>query len=398
MLEFNNNNGKSNRIYGENSMSVSAKVSELKSKYKQIKENLEVATRKDEKNYYMSLMEIFDYLKDNDIIQDDSIYDGSPPSSDDKEKIIMPTLTPNQRVERRNKRAYLASKIVFVCNVILLVAKIVACAFSRSMAMISSTLDSAIDILSSFITYITNYKIKRLNIYKHPQGKTRMVPLSIIIISVVMAVTNLQIVIQSAQRIINQDDQVLQFSIFALAIAGATIVIKLILFIYCSRIKSPSAEILEQDSRNDTLSNSAVFVGLILSERVWVYSDCVAAILISSYLCYNWISTAVSNLGSIIGKTASPQTLQVYGWVTLLHDPENILYITTVRAYHFGTRYLLEVDIVLREDMVLKKAHDIGESLQQKLEKLPDVERAFVHLDFERDHSPQLEHKLGKIF
>ena len=51
--------------------------------------------------------------------------------------------------------------------------------------------------------------------------------------------------------------------------------------------------------------------------------------------------------------------------------------VDTVRAYHFGERFLVEVDIVLPEDMPLRKTHDIGEALQIKLEALAEVERAF---------------------
>lgn len=48
-----------------------------------------------------------------------------------------------------------------------------------------------------------------------------------------------------------------------------------------------------------------------------------------------------------------------------------------------------QVDIELPEDLPLKEAHAIGESLQIKIEELPEVERAFVHLDFECDHKPE---------
>ena len=51
------------------------------------------------------------------------------------------------------------------------------------------------------------------------------------------------------------------------------------------------------------------------------------------------------------------------------------------------------MDIVLPEEMSLKQSHDIGESLQLKIERLPEVERAFVHLDYETEHSPFSEHK-----
>ena len=50
---------------------------------------------------------------------------------------------------------------------------------------------------------------------------------------------------------------------------------------------------------------------------------------------------------------------------------------------------MVEVDIVLPENMPLKEAHDIGESLQAKLEKVPSVERANVHLDWNSHHQPR---------
>ena len=36
----------------------------------------------------------------------------------------------------------------------------------------------------------------------------------------------------------------------------------------------------------------------------------------------------------------------------------------------------------------LWKAHDISQQLQDKLEELPNVERAFVHVDHETTHAP----------
>ncbi|GKA19343.1 hypothetical protein Tco_0699258 [Tanacetum coccineum] len=46
-----------------------------------------------------------------------------------------------------------------------------------------------------------------------------------------------------------------------------------------------------------------------------------------------------------------------------------------------------------REDMLLNKAHKIGEMLQEKLEQLAEVERAFVHIDFEFSHVTDLNTK-----
>lgn len=95
----------------------------------------------------------------------------------------------------------------------------------------------------------------------------------------------------------------------------------------------------------------------------------------------------------LTGHTADPNFLSKITWICLNHHHE-IIYIDTVRAFHFGNNFLVEVDIVLPEDMSLKEAHNIGESLQQKLEKFKLVERAFVHLDYEIEHNPTEEHKM----
>lgn len=50
--------------------------------------------------------------------------------------------------------------------------------------------------------------------------------------------------------------------------------------------------------------------------------------------------------------------------------------------------YFVEVDIVMDARTPLWKAHDISQQLQDKIEVLPNVERAFVHVDHETTHPP----------
>lgn len=62
-----------------------------------------------------------------------------------------------------------------------------------------------------------------------------------------------------------------------------------------------------------------------------------------------------------------------------------------VRAYHFGNNYLVELEVILPEQMCVREAHDISLALQDKVEALDCVERAFVHVDYApRDYD---EHK-----
>ena len=65
-----------------------------------------------------------------------------------------------------------------------------------------------------------------------------------------------------------------------------------------------------------------------------------------------------------------------------------IVKVDTIRAWHAGVNVWAQVDIVLPPSTPLQLAHDIGESLEIKVEALECVERAFVHLDFEWLHKP----------
>ncbi len=64
------------------------------------------------------------------------------------------------------------------------------------------------------------------------------------------------------------------------------------------------------------------------------------------------------------------------------HHSSLIEKIETVRAFHFGTSFLVEVHIVLPETMLVREAHDIAEGLQQKIERLPEVERVSSRILF----------------
>ena len=53
-----------------------------------------------------------------------------------------------------------------------------------------------------------------------------------------------------------------------------------------------------------------------------------------------------------------------------------------------GPDYYVEIDVVMDANTPLWKAHDLSQSLQDKIEVLPNVGRAFVHVDHETTHYP----------
>ncbi|BHF63893.1 hypothetical protein SprV_0200688800 [Sparganum proliferum] len=291
----------------------------------------------------------------------------------------------------------------FVSNLVLLSSKLVASILSNSLSIISSLMDSVVDLASGFTLWITALQMRKSRPYTYPQGRRRLEPIAVIILSVIMASVSVQIVVQAVQTLYNmavnnQGPPVM--SNVSIGLVASTIVVKIVLLCLCVKFgQGGSIDALKNDQLNDCLSNSVALVFSTLSARIenvpyLKYLDPVGAILIGSYIIYSWWKMGAEQTRNLSGYSASPEFLQKITFICVNHHP-SIERLDTVRAFHFGSNFMVEVDIVLPKDMDLHQAHDIGETLQKKLESMEKVERAFVHLDYEFTHDPLSEHKVA---
>jgi cation diffusion facilitator family transporter len=294
------------------------------------------------------------------------------------------------------KSERMAVHISNATNLVLFVAKVYASYASRSLAVIASTLDSLLDLLSGFILWFTAHAMRTPNKYYYPIGKKRMQPVGIIVFASVMATLGLQILLESGRQLASKTkpDVSSDELKWLIGIMVSVTVAKFILMLYCQRFKNEIVRAYAQDHLFDVITNSVGLVTAVLAIKYYWWIDPTGAITIALYTIGNWARTVMENVKSLIGRTAPPEFIAKLTYLIWNHN-EEIQHIDTVRAYTFGSHYFVEVDIVLPEDMHLNKAHNIGETLQEKLEQLSEVERAFVHIDFEYTHSP--EHKTNKV-
>ena len=62
-----------------------------------------------------------------------------------------------------------------------------------------------------------------------------------------------------------------------------------------------------------------------------------------------------------------------------------------MKAYHSGYNFVTEVDLVLSEDLTFKESRDISSSLQDTIQSLGDVERAYVTSNYEINKPKMVE-------
>ncbi|KAG2675103.1 hypothetical protein I3843_13G149300 [Carya illinoinensis] len=283
-----------------------------------------------------------------------------------------------------------AMQISNYANIVLLAFKLYATIKTGSIAIAASTLDSFLDLMAGGILWFTHLSMKSINIYKYPIGKLRMQPVGIIVFAAVMATLGFQILIQAVEQLVEgkgSEDMSSNQMIWMCIIMISATVVKLALWMYCRNSGNEIVRAYAQDHFFDVITNVVGLVAAVLGDVFYWWIDPVGAILLAVYTVTNWSKTVLENAVSLVGQSAPPEVLQKLTYLVIRHP--QVKRIDTVRAYTFGVLYFVEVDIELPEDLPLKEAHFIGESLQDKIEKLPEVERAFVHLDFECEHKPE---------
>ncbi|XVF23794.1 hypothetical protein REPUB_Repub13aG0069800 [Reevesia pubescens] len=306
------------------------------------------------------------------------------------ERGFIPGMSKEER-EKLARSETLAIRISNIANMVLFAAKVYASVRSGSLSIIASTLDSLLDLLSGFILWFTAFSMSTPNPYQYPIGKKRMQPLGILVFASVMATLGLQIILESVRTMVSDEDEfnlTKEQESWVVGIMLGVTLVKLLLVFYCRTFTNEIVKAYAQDHFFDVITNLIGLVAVLLANYFNDWMDPVGAIILALYTIRTWSMTVLENVNSLVGRSAAPEFLQKLTYLCWNHH-KAIRHIDTVRAYTFGSHYFVEVDIVLPSNMPLQEAHDIGESLQEKLELLPEIERAFVHLDYEFSHKPE---------
>ncbi|ESZ98184.1 hypothetical protein SBOR_1412 [Sclerotinia borealis F-4128] len=280
-------------------------------------------------------------------------------------------------------------------NFFLFIIQVYAAVSTGSLALFATAADAFMDLVSSIVMLITSRIAAKPNITKFPVGRKRVETVGIILFCALMTTVSVELIIESARSLADGPKENDTLKAIPLVCVGVAIFSKAVLFVYCFTLRRyPTCAIFMLDHRNDIVVNS---FGLVMSivgtkyAKVW-FLDPAGAIAIACLILFSWASTAFEHMWLLVGQSAPQEFLNKLVYVAITHDPR-ILKIDTARAYSAGEKYYVEVDIIMKQEETLKVTHDVSQTLQRKLEGLADVERAFVHVDYDDLHDIFEEHK-----
>lgn len=294
--------------------------------------------------------------------------------------------------------ALLVIQISLGVNVVLFASKGYVFLQSHSLAVLASWCDSAVDLVAQgVLTYTARqssfeYRDKA----NYPAGKARLEPIGVMICAILMVMASVEVVRDAVIKLCYGLTST-NLDVFAGSILCVIVSLKIALWWYSAKVaretQSPAVLAVAQDNANDVLSNvSAVIAAYLSTYFAMPYADPVGAILISIYIVFSWLTLGKEQVDMLIGRSADDSFVQSITVIAETSAPGMLL--DKLTAYHFGPKFLVELEMVMPEHTPLRESHDAGISLQHAVERLELVERCFVHIDYAKrevdDHDPNV--------
>ena len=297
---------------------------------------------------------------------------------------LLPENVQDERArDKRNARR--AINVNVIANIFLLAAKGVAALKSSSLSLIASLLDSALDLLCTGIVWVTNrlvaWRLDSLS-RRFPVGRRRLEPLGILVFSIIMVISFLQILQESVKRLLpDGDHSMAHLPALAIGSMAGTVVVKGIIGLGCMRVKTTQVQALVQDCKTDVIFNTLSLLFPLIGKYAGVWwLDPLGAALLSLYIIYDWADTCLSNVLRLCGQAVEDPVQKKLTYLAYRFAPV-VSGFKSITAYHAGDGVWAEFDVLLDEKAHLRKTHDIAETLQYCAEALHEVDRAFVTVD-----------------
>lgn len=274
-----------------------------------------------------------------------------------------------------------ATILAFIGNLFLFVLKLILGIFSGSIAVVSDALHSLMDIIAT-ITLAIGVKIGSEQAdEEHPFGHHRAEPIAGLIIAVIAGILAFEVARESVVKFFVLDREIVgTYAITALVI---TIIIKLIMSWYFRRlskkIHSGSIRALAIDSKNDVLATGAALVGVVIASFGLTYFDSIAGLIVAIFIFKGGYEIGVENIDYLMGKTADEETIKSVRLTAL--QIRGVQALNTLRTHYVGNKIHVEIHIEVDHQMSTGESHEIAEEVEAALENIPEIAKAFVHVD-----------------
>ncbi|MBN1261328.1 MAG: cation transporter [Anaerolineae bacterium] len=281
----------------------------------------------------------------------------------------------------RRQRYTRALVITVAGNVILATGKGIVAYLSGSAALYADAANSVSDVIYSLLMVLGLWVAQQPPDLSHPQGHSRFEPLVGLMVSLAMGFAGFEAARTSIARFMSGGLAVtFGLPTFALMASAA---LKTWMFFairdIAQALASPTLEVTARDNLSDVLTSAAAFAGTLGSQLLHPLADPIAGLLVALWIFRAAFDAARENLAFLTGAGAAPELREEIA--AAAHAVDGVRRVHQVIAEYVGPQLIVDLHVNVDGDISLYEAHAISDRVQEAVESLPEVDRAYIHLE-----------------
>lgn len=283
-----------------------------------------------------------------------------------------------------SKLAMHVSTISILVNLGLSIFKLLAGILAGSGAMISDAVHSASDVFSTFIVMIGVSVSGKQSDKEHPYGHERLECIASLLLAIVLFATGAGIGVNGIEKIRSGNNEIAVPGMLALIAALVSIAVKEWMYWYTrAAAKKINSGALMADAwhhRSDALSSIGSFVGVLGARLGFPVLDPIASVVICLFIIKAAWDIFIDTINKMVDKSCDDEVIDQMR-KTISSQP-GVLGIDLLNTRMFGSKVYVDVEITANEDLPLKEAHAIAESVHDAIEKnFEQVKHCMVHVN-----------------
>jgi cation diffusion facilitator family transporter len=284
--------------------------------------------------------------------------------------------------QKEQNRLYRLALIITVSgNVVLAAGKAAVAYFTGSAAIYADAANSISDVVYSVLMVVGLYMAMQPPDLDHPQGHSRFEPLVGLIVTLSMAFAGFEAGRNSIERYIAGGEAVaLGLPTYVLLASAA---IKAGMFIAITRIgrqlNSPTLTTTAKDNLSDVLTSIAAFLGVLGSTLIHPLADPIAGMIVAVWIFRQVILVGKENLGFLTGRAATREEMDEF--IKAAESIPGVIRVHHIMTDYVGPKLLVDMHINVDGNKTLIEVHKISDTVIQRLQVFPHVDRAYVHCE-----------------
>lgn len=271
---------------------------------------------------------------------------------------------------------------------LMIIIKLLAYFMTGSVAMLSTLIDSVIDLFASGLNLFAVHIALQPPDSEHRFGHGKAEPLAGLAQAAFITGSGVFLLLEVVNRLLHP--QALNYVSVGIAVMLVSMLITVVLVAYQKRVIAQTGSVaISADSlhyRSDILVNMGVILAMGLYYILgWRWADPVIAFIIAVYILYFAWTIARQSMDQLMDREWPEEDRQRIKFIALSHTGVQDMH--ELRTRSSGLDQFIQLHLVLEPDMSLQEAHDIAAEVQRQLQEAFPKADIIIHQD-PRDDSP----------